>query len=91
MLQGIGVAAYSMVAFAGVNPDLRLFGLAMGTDNFCYAFAGVTLITYMSSLTSIGYTATQYAFLSSVYTLFGKVLKGFPAPWLMDSTPQAIR
>jgi PAT family beta-lactamase induction signal transducer AmpG len=31
----------------------------------------------MSSLTSIGYTATQYAFLSSVYTLFGKVLKGF--------------
>lgn len=77
VMQGIGVAAYSVVAFAGVNPDIRLFALAMATDNFCYAFAGVTLITYMSSLTSIGYTATQYAFLSSVYTLFGKVLKGF--------------
>jgi PAT family beta-lactamase induction signal transducer AmpG len=77
IMQGFGVAAYSLVAMAGVNPDIRLFAFAMATDNFCYAFAGVTLITYMSSLTSIGYTATQYAFLSSVYTLFGKVLKGF--------------
>ena len=31
----------------------------------------------MSSLTSIGYTATQYALLSSFYALLGKVLKGF--------------
>lgn len=77
VMQGLGVASYSLVAFAGVNPDLRLFAFAMMTDNFCYAFAGVTLITYMSSLTSIGYTATQYAFLSSAYTLSGKVLKGF--------------
>ena len=49
----------------------------MATDNFCYAFAGVALVTYMSSLTSLGYTATQYALLSSTYTLFGKFLKGF--------------
>ncbi len=31
----------------------------------------------MSSLTSIGYTATQYALLSSFYAMLGKVLKGF--------------
>ena len=31
----------------------------------------------MSSLTSVGYTATQYALLSSFYALLGKVLKGF--------------
>lgn len=30
----------------------------------------------MSSLTSIGYTATQYALLSSFYALLGKALKG---------------
>jgi PAT family beta-lactamase induction signal transducer AmpG len=30
----------------------------------------------MSSLTSLGYTATQYALLSSAYTWPGKVLKG---------------
>ena len=75
-LQGLGVAAYSVVAVFGAE-DLRLFAAAMATDNFCYAFAGVALVTYMSSLTSIGYTATQYALLSSIYTLFGKFLKGF--------------
>jgi PAT family beta-lactamase induction signal transducer AmpG len=31
----------------------------------------------MSSLTGIGYTATQYALLSSFYALLGKFLKGF--------------
>ena len=31
----------------------------------------------MSSLTSLGYTATQYALLSSTYTYIGKFAKGF--------------
>lgn len=75
VLQGIGVAAYAVVAAYGA--DLRLFAAAMASDNFCYAFAGVALVAYMSSLTSLGYTATQYALLSSTYTLFGKFLKGF--------------
>jgi MFS family permease len=76
VLQGIGVAAYAVVATFGAE-DLRIFAGAMASDNFCYAFAGVALVAYMSSLTSLGYTATQYALLSSVYTLFGKFLKGF--------------
>jgi hypothetical protein len=76
VLQGFGVAAYAVVATFGAE-DLRIFAAAMASDNFCYAFAGVALVAYMSSLTSLGYTATQYALLSSVYTLFGKFLKGF--------------
>jgi PAT family beta-lactamase induction signal transducer AmpG len=75
LLQGLGVAAYAVVA--AVGPDLRIFAVAMASDNFCYAFAGVAFIAYMSSLISLGYTATQYALLSSLYTLFGKFLKGF--------------
>ena len=31
----------------------------------------------MSSLTNLGYTATQYALLSSTYAWLGKILKGF--------------
>jgi PAT family beta-lactamase induction signal transducer AmpG len=31
----------------------------------------------MSSLTTFGYAATQYALLSSFYTILGKLLKGF--------------
>lgn len=64
-------------ALAIVGPDPTLFALAMGIDNFSGGFAGTALVGYMSSLTSIGYTATQYALLSSFYTLLGKFLKGF--------------
>ena len=49
----------------------------MAADNFGIGFANVALVTYMSSLTSIGYTATQYALLSSTYTYVGKFAKGF--------------
>lgn len=75
LLQGLGVAAYA--APAAFGPDLRIFAATMASDNFCYAFAGVALVAYMSSLISFGYTATQYALLSSLYTLFGKFVKGF--------------
>jgi PAT family beta-lactamase induction signal transducer AmpG len=41
----------------------------------------------MSSLTSLGYTATQYALLSSVYALAGKFLKGFSGLAVEGLTP----
>jgi MFS transporter, PAT family, beta-lactamase induction signal transducer AmpG len=67
--------AFSVMALAG--PDLTVFTGAMIVDNFSGAFAGLALVAYMSSLTSIGYTATQYALLTSFYALLGKFLKGF--------------
>ena len=51
-------------------------GAIMAVDDFALGFAGVALVTYMSSLTSLGYTATQYALLSSAYVYLGKILKG---------------
>lgn len=75
VLQSLVIAAFALLAFYG--PDLRLFAAVMAADNFGIAFAGVALVTYMSSLTSLGYTATQYALLSSAYTYVGKFSKGF--------------
>src|SRR5436190_7739871 len=75
ILQAAAIAAYATLAFAG--PSIRLFALVMASDNFSISFAGVALIAYMSSLTNIGYTATQYALLSSTYAWLGKILKGF--------------
>jgi MFS transporter, PAT family, beta-lactamase induction signal transducer AmpG len=69
------IGAFAILAYTG--PDLRVFGTVMAADNFGAAFAGVALVTYMSSLTSLGYTATQYALLSSAYTYVGKFAKGF--------------
>lgn len=66
--------AFTWLALQG--PDPLVFTTAMSIDNFCGGYAGVALVGYMSSLTSIGYTATQYALLSSFYALPGKLLKG---------------
>lgn len=75
ILQAAATAAYATLAFAGTS--IPLFALVMVGDNFSLSFAGVVLVAYMSSLTNIGYTATQYALLSSTYAWLGKILKGF--------------
>jgi PAT family beta-lactamase induction signal transducer AmpG len=75
IVHSLAIASFAILAHAG--PDLRIFGAVMAADNFGISFAGVALVTYMSSLTSLGYTATQYALLSSAYTYVGKFAKGF--------------
>jgi len=75
VMQSIVIASFAVLAYTG--PNVTVFGTVMICDNFGAAFAGVALVTYMSSLTSIGYTATQYALLSSAYTYVGKFAKGF--------------
>jgi len=75
VMQSIVIALFAVLAYTG--PDVRVFGAVMVVDNFGAAFAGVALVTYMSSLTTRGYTATQYALLSSAYTYVGKFAKGF--------------
>lgn len=67
--------AFAWLALSGA--DTTVFATAMAIDNFSAGFAGIALIAWMSSLTDAGYTATQYALLSSFYALLGKVLKGF--------------
>ena len=75
ILQAAAIVAYATLAFAGTS--VPLFALVMAGDNFGISFAGVALVAYMSSLTNLGYTATQYALLSSTYAWLGKILKGF--------------
>ena len=73
-------------AFAGPVSNLLFIWLAMkrhnlfalfaaiGLDNVAGGFAGVCLIAYMSSLTSVGFTATQYALFSSLYAIPGRLI-----------------
>jgi MFS transporter, PAT family, beta-lactamase induction signal transducer AmpG len=75
IIQNLTIASFAILSYTG--PQLRVFGAVMAADNFGYGYAGVALITYMSSLTSLGYTATQYALLSSTYSYLGKFTKGF--------------
>ncbi|WP_411849626.1 AmpG family muropeptide MFS transporter [Stenotrophomonas sp. LGBM10] len=77
--------AFAWLAYTG--PDPTHFAIAMAIDNISGGFAGTALIAYMSSLTSIGYTATQYALLSSFYAMPGKALKGFSG-WSVQTLAQ---
>jgi PAT family beta-lactamase induction signal transducer AmpG len=55
---------------------LGLLTAAISIDNFAGSFAGTALIAYMSGLTGPGFAATQYALLSSLYALPGKIVGG---------------
>lgn len=59
---------------ATMGPDWRAFAAAIAVDNITGGFCGTVLIAYMSSLTSAGFTATQYALFSSLYALPGKLI-----------------
>lgn len=86
ILQAIGIAAQALIAYG--HPSPALFLAVMGLDDFSISVAGITLVAYMSSLTSLGYTATQYALLSSTYAMAGKFLKGFSGSIVEGLTAQ---
>jgi MFS transporter, PAT family, beta-lactamase induction signal transducer AmpG len=82
VLQAMAVASFALLPHAGAN--MPIFVGVMTADNFGISFAGVALVSYMSSLTTLGYTATQYALLSSTYAWAGKILKGFSGAIVED-------
>ncbi len=75
LIQPPAIALFAWLAMHG--PDLATYEAIMGYDAFAMSFSGVALVAYMSSLTSLGYTATQYAVLTSAVAWAGKTLKGF--------------
>ncbi len=77
LIVGALAGPLSNLAFAWLavqGPDWRAFATAIVIDNVTAGFAGTVLIAYMSSLTSAGFTATQYALFSSLYALPGKLI-----------------
>ncbi|CUA90537.1 Predicted arabinose efflux permease, MFS family [Chelatococcus sambhunathii] len=87
LLIGAVSAAASNLMFAWLaleGHNLNLLMLSISLDNFAGGFAGTALIAYMSSLTSPAFAATQYALLSSLYALPGKVVGGLSG-YMVDS------
>ncbi|WP_238183280.1 AmpG family muropeptide MFS transporter, partial [Methylobacterium trifolii] len=79
LLAGAFLAAASHLSFSWLSmggPEIWRLAVAISIENFCGSFAGIALIAYMSSLTTPGYAATQYALFSSLYALPGKLVAG---------------
>jgi len=80
LIVGAVVGAASNLAFswlASGAPEVWRLAVAISIDNFAGTYAGTALMAYMSGLTGIGFAATQYALLSSLYALPGKLVSGF--------------
>ena len=77
MVIGAFMSPVSNLIFAWLatqGHQLSALFVAISVDNLATGIAGTALIAYMSSLTSIGFTATQYALFSSLYALPGKII-----------------
>jgi len=60
-----------------VGPEPWMLAVTISADNFAQGMSGTVLIAYLSSLTNLSFTATQYALLSSFMSLLGKFTAGF--------------
>ena len=80
LLLGSLLVIASNLAFAAFatlgKPSVSGLALIISLDNLALGVHGTALIAFLSSLTSAAYTATQYAVLSSIYALPGKLLMG---------------
>ena len=82
---GALVAALSNLLFAwlAVSPTSINFLIAVITaDNISSGFAGAAFVIYLSGLTSIKFTATQYALFSSIMLFLPKLIAGYAGSWV---------
>ena len=77
---GALIAASSNLLFAWLaisDPNIKILIVVITADNISSGFAGAAFVVYLSALTSIKFTATQYALFSSLMLLLPKVLAGY--------------
>ncbi len=82
---GALIAALSNLLFAwlAVSPTSINFLIAVITaDNISSGFAGAAFVIYLSGLTSIKFTATQYALFSSIMLFLPKLIAGYAGSWV---------
>lgn len=65
------------VALALAGHHLPIFYLAVISDNLAAGFASAAFVAFLSALTSVSFTAVQYAIFSSLMSLLPKVLGGY--------------
>lgn len=62
---------------AGYGHSVAALAAVVSADNLASGLASAAFVGYLSSLTSLGYSATQYALFSSLMLLGPKLLAGF--------------
>lgn len=76
------------IGFSEAGHSLPWLYFAIVADNLASGLAGAAFIAFLSSLTSVSFTAVQYAIFSSLMTLIPKVLGGYSGT-IVDSAGYA--
>jgi PAT family beta-lactamase induction signal transducer AmpG len=80
LMLGAVLSAASNLLFAALalhGHDLLWLIVVISADNLSAGIASAAFIAYLSSLTSLAYSATQYALFSSIMLLLPKFIAGF--------------
>lgn len=76
---GVSSAATNLmfVALSDMGPHLNMLILTISCDNFSAGLATSAFVAYLSSLTNLKFSATQYALLSSIMLLLPRLIGGY--------------
>ncbi|WP_077002076.1 MFS transporter [Variovorax sp. KK3] len=80
LMLGAVLSAASNLLFAALatrGHDLTALVLVVSADNLAGGIASAAFIAYLSSLTNVSYSATQYALFSSLMLLLPKFIAGY--------------
>ena len=82
---GALIAALSILLFAWLavsQISVNFLITVITADNISSGFAGAAFVIYLSGLTSIKFTATQYALFSSIMLFLPKLIAGYAGGWV---------
>ena len=85
LMLGAVLSAVSNLLFAwlgGRGHDVTALIWVISADNLSGGIASAAFIAYLSSLTNVNYSATQYALFSSMMLLFPKFLAGYSGKYV---------
>ena len=85
LMLGAALSAVSNLLFAwlgGRGHDLTALIWVISADNLSSGIASAAFIAYLSSLTNVNYSATQYALFSSMMLLLPKFLAGYSGKYV---------
>ena len=80
----MAVSNFSFAALALAGHSNIGMAAAVGFENFASGIGGVTVVAYLSALCNLRFTASQYALLSALASIAGRVLTGTTAGGLIE-------
>jgi MFS transporter, PAT family, beta-lactamase induction signal transducer AmpG len=81
----MAISNFGFAVLAAVGHTNVGMATVIGFENFASGIGGVTVVSYLSALCNLRFTATQYALLSALASIAGRILTGATAGSLIEA------